>query len=73
MGLFGLKIGWDVARAFLTEAASTALSPDTAGALATTMSVVLVIVLAFFFVFNSFDDTISLNDRQGLARKCTVD
>jgi hypothetical protein len=28
MGLFGLKIGWDVARAFLTEAVLTVLPLD---------------------------------------------
>ncbi len=28
MGLLGLKIGWDVARAFLTEAALTVSPPD---------------------------------------------
>jgi hypothetical protein len=27
-GLFGLKIGWDVARAFLKEAVLTVLPPD---------------------------------------------
>jgi hypothetical protein len=28
MQLFGLKIGWDIARAFLAEAALTVLPPD---------------------------------------------
>jgi hypothetical protein len=28
IGLFGLKIGWDVVRAFLKEAALTVLPPD---------------------------------------------
>jgi hypothetical protein len=28
MGLFGLKISWDVARAFLTEAVLMVLPPD---------------------------------------------
>jgi hypothetical protein len=28
IGLFGLKIGWDIVRAFLKEAASTVLLPD---------------------------------------------
>jgi hypothetical protein len=70
-----LKIGWDVARAFLTEAASTVLSPD----LEYSESIGNHNIgdpfhhFGIFFVFNSFDYTISLNDRQGLAPKCTVD
>jgi hypothetical protein len=31
IGAFGLKIGWEIARAFLTEAASAVPLPDQAG------------------------------------------
>jgi hypothetical protein len=50
MGLFDLKISWDVARAFLTEAALTVLSPDFLYilAMANMTSVILLVILVIF-------------------------
>jgi hypothetical protein len=51
MGLFGLEIGWNVARAFLMEAALTALLPDFLYSGGSATSVVLFIISLFLHLF----------------------
>jgi hypothetical protein len=55
MGLFGLKIGWDLARDFLTEAVLTVLLPDFLyrAVTATTLSAVLFILLVICSSFTT--------------------
>jgi hypothetical protein len=70
-----LKISWDVARAFLTEAAWTVLPPDFLNVGGDTNQDVSGPFRYFgnFFVFNSFGDTFCLNDRHGLDPIHVVD
>jgi hypothetical protein len=59
MGLFG----WDIARAFLTEAASPVSPPDLVYSASNgNHEVDSPFQHWHFFIFNSFDDKISLND-----------
>jgi hypothetical protein len=70
-----LKIGWDVARAFLTEAAWTVLPPDLLNVGGNTNQDVggSFHHFGYFLVFNSFGDTFCLNDRHGLDPIRVVD
>jgi hypothetical protein len=70
-----LKIGWDVARAFLTEAAWTVLPLDLLNVGGNTNQDVggSFSHFGYFLVFNSFGDTFCLNDRHGLDPIRVVD
>jgi hypothetical protein len=59
MGLIGLKIGWDKAKAFLLKLCCQVhrWTLYKVAAMATTMSAVVFVILAFF-VFNSSNDKI---------------
>jgi hypothetical protein len=75
LDLFSLKISWNVAGTFVKRAALTVLSPgfrnvcrdskDQGGD--------RFHHFGYFFVFNSFDDTICSNDRQDLVPARIVD
>jgi hypothetical protein len=69
MGLFDLKIGWDIAGAFLTETASMILPPDLEYSGSNCNQYVSSPFGHFwhFFVFNTFDDTICLTDCRVLS------
>ncbi len=75
IGLVGLKIDWDVARAFLTEAAWTVLLPDLLNVGSDTNQDLggPFRHFGYFLVFNSFGDTFCLNDQHGLDPICVVD
>jgi hypothetical protein len=70
-----LKIGWDVARAFLTDPAWTVLTPDLLNISGDTNQDVggPFCHFGYFLVFNSFGDTFCLNDRHGLDPIHVVD
>ncbi len=65
VGLVGLKIGWDVVRAFLTETAWMVSPPDFLNVGSDTNQDVSGPFhhFGYFLVFNSFGDTFCLNDR----------
>jgi hypothetical protein len=71
----GLKIAWEVARAILTEDAWMVLPPDFLNVGGDTNPDVggPFCHSGYFFVFNSFDDIICSNSRQGLAPICVAD
>jgi hypothetical protein len=75
IGLSNLKISWDVAIAFLTEAALMGFPCWTFYTAAATITPTSASFPSFwsFFVFNSFAGMICLNDRQGLVPKRLVD
>jgi hypothetical protein len=75
IGLFCLKISCDVARAFLMEAALTALPPDFWNIGNDTNHEVGSPFhhFGYFFVFNRFDNIMGSNDWQGLDPVGVVD
>jgi hypothetical protein len=70
-----LKIGWDVARAFLMEAVWMVLLPDFLNVRGDTNQDVSgpFCHFGYFLVFNSFGDTFCLNDLHGLDPIRVVD
>jgi hypothetical protein len=73
-GLLGLKICWDLVRAFLTEAELTVLPPDLLYSCDDGNHNVSGPYCHFghFFIFNSFDETICWKDWLGLVPKRIV-
>jgi hypothetical protein len=70
-----LKIGWDIARALLTEAEWTVLPLDFLNVGGSTNQDVggPFHHFGYFFVYHSFDNIICSNDRQGLDSIHVVD
>ncbi len=74
IGLFGLKIDWNIVRAFLKEAASTDSRQDllySGGNDEHDVAVFFVVLM--FFVFNSYFDQIRLKVQDCLLPKHIID